>query len=128
MEHKPKLHTKYGTACFINKGKGYYFISSSKEGNRGKALHRLIYEDYYNTKIHQLCKYNFCTYKRLLWKNTQKEQFVITDSADFMLNSGFFAQEYCISDLIALILQVKNLCMHFSAYCIQKTIKRFVVI
>ena len=51
MEHKPKLHTKYGTACFINKGKGYYFISSSKEGNRGKALHRLIYEDYYNTKI-----------------------------------------------------------------------------
>lgn len=51
MEHKPKLHTKYGTACFINKGKGYYVISSSKEGNRKKYLHRLIYEDYYNTKI-----------------------------------------------------------------------------
>ena len=39
------LHTKWGTA---NVGaKGYYFISSGKEGNNQKKLHRLIYEDFY---------------------------------------------------------------------------------
>ena len=42
------VKTKYGTAYFSkNHGKGYYIISSSKEGNRGKSLHRLIYEDHY---------------------------------------------------------------------------------
>lgn len=30
---------------------GYYQISSSKEGNKGKKLHRLIWEDFYNKKI-----------------------------------------------------------------------------
>lgn len=42
------IKTKYGTAYL---DRGYYTISSSKEGNRGKKLHRLIYEDYYNTTI-----------------------------------------------------------------------------
>lgn len=42
------IKTKYGNACFVKAhGKGYYIISSSKEGNRGKQLHRLIYEDHY---------------------------------------------------------------------------------
>lgn len=42
------IKTKFGTACFRKThGKGYYTISSSKEGNRGKHLHRLIYEDHY---------------------------------------------------------------------------------
>jgi hypothetical protein len=42
------LETKFGNACFIKAhGKGYYVISSSKEGNRGKQLHRLIYEDHH---------------------------------------------------------------------------------
>lgn len=42
------IKTKYGSAYFSrNHGKGYYVISSSKEGNRGKQLHRLIYEDQY---------------------------------------------------------------------------------
>ena len=42
------VNTKFGTAYFSkNHGKGYYVISSSKEGNRGKQLHRLIYEDHY---------------------------------------------------------------------------------
>ena len=42
------LKTKFGNACFIKAhGKGYYVISSSKEGNRGKQLHRLIYEDHH---------------------------------------------------------------------------------
>ena len=43
------IKTKYGTA-YLDK-RGYYVISSSKEGNRGKNLHRLIYEDYYDTTI-----------------------------------------------------------------------------
>ena len=38
-----KIHTKFGTAT-INQ-KGYYQITSTKEGNFGKLLHRLIYED-----------------------------------------------------------------------------------
>ena len=43
------LKTKYGTAR-IN-ARGYYEISSSKEWNRGKLLHRLIFEDFYNVKL-----------------------------------------------------------------------------
>lgn len=41
---KKVLHTKYGTAR-INKH-GYYVITSYKEGNGGKLLHRLIYEEH----------------------------------------------------------------------------------
>lgn len=36
------MKTKFGTA--ITNPQGYYKISSVKEGNRGKFLHRLIYE------------------------------------------------------------------------------------
>jgi len=54
-------------------------------------------------------------------KNTQKVQFVQTMRFEFMLNDGFLAQEYCFSDLIAIILHVVKCSMHFSAYCIQKT-------
>ena len=38
-----QIQTKFGTAT-INQ-KGYYQITSTKEGNFGKLLHRLIYED-----------------------------------------------------------------------------------
>ena len=44
--------TKYGTIYFDEK-RGYV-ISSRKEGNRGKMLHRLIWEDHYG-KIPQNC-------------------------------------------------------------------------
>lgn len=44
-----KLHTKWGTAI-ISKW-GYYYIGSIKEGNQGKRLHRLIWEDFYGCKI-----------------------------------------------------------------------------
>ncbi len=43
------IKTKYGTAI-IGSG-GYYEIKSRKEGNRGKKLHRLIWEDFYGCKI-----------------------------------------------------------------------------
>jgi len=43
------MKTKYGTAR-INK-EGYYWITSRKEGNNGKRLHRLIWEDFYNTEV-----------------------------------------------------------------------------
>lgn len=46
------LRTKYGTIYF-NKKRGY-MIGSQKEGNRGKMLHRLIWEDHYG-KIPQNC-------------------------------------------------------------------------
>lgn len=39
------LHTKWGRARLNNYG--YYRITSYKEGNNGKLLHRLIYEDFY---------------------------------------------------------------------------------
>ena len=38
------IHTKYGTAVLSRNG--YYRISSRKEGNKNKSLHRLIFEDY----------------------------------------------------------------------------------
>ena len=45
---KMTIKTKYGSAYFNkNHGRGYYVISSSKEGNRGKQLHRLIYEEHH---------------------------------------------------------------------------------
>ena len=43
------LHTKWGSVR-INK-KGYYQVSSRKEGNRGKYLHRLIYEEFWGVKL-----------------------------------------------------------------------------
>lgn len=45
----PVLNTKYGRAKIDNKG--YYKITSSKEGNVGKFLHRVIYEDETGEKI-----------------------------------------------------------------------------
>ena len=43
-----KLRTKWGDARIDN---GYYRISTRKEGNKGKRLHRLIYEDYYKVTL-----------------------------------------------------------------------------
>lgn len=39
------MKTKFGNARLSNEG--YYVISSTKEGNHGKKLHRLIFEDFY---------------------------------------------------------------------------------
>lgn len=46
---KQVLHTKFGTAR-MNKG-GYYQITSSKEGNKGKLLHRILWESFYNFEV-----------------------------------------------------------------------------
>lgn len=43
------LHTKWGSARISHDG--YYVISSRVEGNRGKKLHRLIYEDFWGVKL-----------------------------------------------------------------------------
>lgn len=43
------VKTKFGNAS-LNAG-GYYRITSAKEGNCGKLLHRLIFEDFYNIKL-----------------------------------------------------------------------------
>lgn len=45
------LHTKFGTAK-VDK-RGYYAITSHKEGNHTKSLHRLIFEDFYQMIIPQ---------------------------------------------------------------------------
>lgn len=42
------LKTKFGNAKIE---KGYYKITSRKEGNKGKLLHRLIWEDFYGKSI-----------------------------------------------------------------------------
>lgn len=44
MNETSTLHTKFGTANID--GAGYYRITSRKEGNRNKRLHRLIWEAY----------------------------------------------------------------------------------
>lgn len=42
------LHTKFGNARLKE---GYYMITSGKEGNHRKSLHRLIWEDFYRRSI-----------------------------------------------------------------------------
>lgn len=44
-----KLHTKFGNA--VKNKRGYYQITSRKEGNKGKLLHRLIYEDFWGVTL-----------------------------------------------------------------------------
>ena len=44
-----KKQTKFGTATLC--GDGYYHITSRKEGNCGKKLSRLIYEDYHGIEL-----------------------------------------------------------------------------
>lgn len=43
-----KIKTKFGNASI---SAGYYRITSQKEGNLGKLLHRLIFEDFYKIKL-----------------------------------------------------------------------------
>ena len=43
------IATKYGTATLSNRG--YYRITSRKEGNKNKSLHRLVFEDYHNCTL-----------------------------------------------------------------------------
>ena len=43
------LHTKWGTAKLNNRN--YYQISTTKEGNSKKYLHRLIYEEFWGVKL-----------------------------------------------------------------------------
>lgn len=43
------LHTKFGNAKI--KKDGYYRITSGKEGNYRKLLHRLIWEDFYGCEV-----------------------------------------------------------------------------
>ena len=44
-----RIKTKLGIASLDNNG--YYWITSRKEGNHHKFLHRLIWEDFYGFKI-----------------------------------------------------------------------------
>ena len=46
---RKKKQTKFGTATLC--GDGYYHITSRKEGNCGKKLSRLVYEEYHKTKL-----------------------------------------------------------------------------
>lgn len=42
------IQTKYGTVTEKN---GWYYISSNEHGHRGKALHRVIFEDYHKCTL-----------------------------------------------------------------------------
>ena len=44
-----RINTEFGVAR--KDKRGYYRISSRKEGNKGKLLHRLIFEEFYKTKL-----------------------------------------------------------------------------
>lgn len=48
IEPSEILHTQFGNAKFYNKG---YMITSRKEGNVNKKLHRLIYENFYKIEL-----------------------------------------------------------------------------
>lgn len=43
------IQTKYGNASVD--AQGYYVIHSNEKGNRGKKLHRLIFEDFYQINL-----------------------------------------------------------------------------
>ena len=43
------LNTRYGKARLHKRG--YYVIFSTKEGNKNKILHRLIYEEFWGVKL-----------------------------------------------------------------------------
>lgn len=45
------MKTKWGNAKIY--GDGYYVITTKKEGNGGKKLHMLIWEDFWKTKVPQ---------------------------------------------------------------------------
>lgn len=49
MSESAVLKTKFGNAKLGKRG--YYYISSWKEGNNAKKLHRLIFEDFYQIKL-----------------------------------------------------------------------------
>lgn len=49
MMSKSKFITKFGTAT-INPS-GYYRVNSRKEGNKGKLLHVLVWENYYDKTV-----------------------------------------------------------------------------
>lgn len=42
------IQTKYGT---ITEKHGWYYVSSNEHGHRGKALHRVIFEDYHKCTL-----------------------------------------------------------------------------
>ena len=42
------IQTKYGT---ITEKNGWYYVSSNECGHRGKALHRVIFEDYHQCTL-----------------------------------------------------------------------------
>ncbi len=44
-----KIKTKFGNATLCNDG--YYHITSRKEGNNGKKVSRLVFEDFYNIEL-----------------------------------------------------------------------------
>lgn len=48
------MKTKFGTATLNNHG--YYRIISGKEGNNGRLLHRLIWEDWYGKPVPKGCQ------------------------------------------------------------------------
>jgi len=45
---KFNVRTKYGTVTEKN---GWYYVSSNEHGHRGKALHRVIFEDYHRCTL-----------------------------------------------------------------------------
>lgn len=49
MSESTIIQTKYGNARLNDWG--YYTITTRKEGNHHKLLHRVIFEDYYNIKL-----------------------------------------------------------------------------
>ena len=49
VETAPSISTKFGNASVDRNG--YYVIHSNEKGNRGKKLHRLIFEDFYDIKL-----------------------------------------------------------------------------
>ena len=57
------MQTKYGKAG-IN-SEGYYTIHSTKEGNHGKKLHRLIFEEFYQITLPSNIVIHHCDHNKL---------------------------------------------------------------
>lgn len=77
IERQDKIKTEFGTAKIMNTG--YYRITSKKEGNVNKLLHRLIFEDCYS-------KLYGCNYKI-------PKGFIVHHKDDDKLNNNIFNLE-----------------------------------
>ena len=112
------LKTKFGNAR-INNNQGYYQITSSKEGNCLKYLHRLIFEDYHGvtllpgTVIHHLNEDKTDNSIKNLEMMTHAEHSSLHDKGE---NHPFFGKNHSLESMEKMSKAQKNTTGYFRVY------------